>query len=136
MAQLDKTFPTTIARCDHAAKLVAAGDTRLELIWPSEVSKVEGEAGDFKVTVAKRYPYISADKCTGCGVCAEHCPIEGPSWFDEGIAPRKAIYKPFPQAVPMVYTIEKGMCIGCGEVVRRSAWRRDRFKPSKRRPGN
>jgi len=117
MAQLDKTFPTNdCSMCIMAPKLVAAGrHQNIELICNSEVAEVNGKAGDFSVTVAKRYPYVMADKCTGCGICEEHCPIEGPSWFDEGIAPRKAIYKPFPQAVPMVYTIEKGMCIGCGE---------------------
>ena len=117
MAQLDKTFPTNdCSMCIMAPKLVAAGrHQNIELICNSEVTKVEGKEGDFKVTVSKRYPYVKSDKCTGCGLCAEHCPIEGPSWFDEGISPRKAIYKPFPQAVPMIYTIEKGMCIGCGE---------------------
>ncbi|MCJ7516642.1 MAG: FAD-dependent oxidoreductase [Methanomassiliicoccales archaeon] len=117
MAQLDKTFPTNdCSMCIMAPKLVAAGrHQNIELICNSEVTKVEGKEGDFKVTVSKRYPYVKSDKCTGCGLCAEHCPIEGPSWFDEGISPRKAIYRPFPQAVPMIYTIEKGMCIGCGE---------------------
>jgi heterodisulfide reductase subunit A len=132
MAQLDKTFPTNdCSMCIMAPKLVEAGrHQNIELICNSEVAKVDGEAGDFKVTVAKRYPYILADKCTGCGICAEHCPIEGPNWFDEGIAPRKAIYKPFPQAVPMVYTIEKGMCIGCGECQKVCMAGAIDFKPS------
>jgi heterodisulfide reductase subunit A len=117
MAQLDKTFPTNdCSMCIMAPKLVAAGrHQNIELICNSEVAEVNGKAGNFSVTVAKHYPYVMADKCTGCGICEEHCPIEGPSWFDEDISPRKAIYKPFPQAVPIIYTIEKGMCIGCGE---------------------
>ena len=117
MAQLDKTFPTNdCSMCIMAPKLVEAGrHHNIEILCNSELSGVEGQAGDFIVSVGKRYPYVSPDKCSGCGICAEHCPIEAPSWFDEGIAPRKAIFKPFPQAVPMVYTIEKGMCIGCGE---------------------
>jgi heterodisulfide reductase subunit A len=117
MPQLDKTFPTNdCSMCIVSPKLGAAGThPNIELICSSEVTQVEGEAGDFSVTVARRYPYVMEDKCTGCGVCAEHCPIEGPNWFDEDLAPRKAIYRPFPQSVPMVYTIEGGMCIGCGE---------------------
>ncbi len=47
-------------------------------------------------------------------MCAEHCPIEGTNAFDRDLAPAKAIYVPFPQAVPLVYTIDRGLCIGCG----------------------
>ncbi|MEM2943362.1 MAG: CoB--CoM heterodisulfide reductase iron-sulfur subunit A family protein [Methanomassiliicoccales archaeon] len=117
MAQLDKTFPTNdCSMCILSPKLVSAGrHNNIKIITNCEITKVDGCAGHFKVTVAKRFPYVNAEKCTGCGICAEHCPIEGPNWFDENLAPRKAIYIPFPQSVPLVYTIEKGMCIGCGE---------------------
>jgi len=80
----------------------------------AELKKVEGKAGNFKVTLSRRSRYILEDKCTGCGVCAEHCPIEGTNVFDRDMAPSKAIYVPFPQAVPLIYTIDRGLCIGCG----------------------
>ena len=116
MAQLDKTFPTNdCAMCILSPKLVATGrHENITMLTHAELKKVEGKAGDFKVTITKHSRYILEDKCTGCGVCAEHCPIEGVSAFDKEMAPAKAIYVPFPQAVPLIYTIEKGLCIGCG----------------------
>ena len=117
MAQLDKTFPTNdCSMCILSPKLVATGrHENITMLTHAELKKVEGKAGDFKVTITKHSRYIIEDKCTGCGVCAEHCPIEGVSTFDREMAPAKAIYVPFPQAVPLIYTIEKGLCIGCGE---------------------
>lgn len=117
MAQLDKTFPTNdCSMCILSPKLVATGrHENITMLTHAELKKVEGKAGNFKVTITKHSRYIIEDKCTGCGVCAEHCPIEGVSTFDKEMAPAKAIYVPFPQAVPLIYTIEKGLCIGCGE---------------------
>jgi heterodisulfide reductase subunit A len=116
MAQLDKTFPTNdCSMCILSPKLVATGrHENITMLTRGEVKKVEGEAGDFKVTITRHSRYIIEEKCTGCGVCAEHCPIEGVSTFDRDMAPTKAIYVPFPQAVPLVYTIERGLCVGCG----------------------
>jgi heterodisulfide reductase subunit A len=116
MAQLDKTFPTNdCSMCILSPKLVAAGrHENITMLTHAELKKVEGKAGDFKVTITKHSRYIVEDKCTGCGVCAEHCPIEGVSAFDRDMAPAKAIYVPFPQAVPLIYTINRGLCIGCG----------------------
>jgi heterodisulfide reductase subunit A len=116
MSQLDKTFPTNdCSMCILSPKLVATGrHENITMLTHSELKKVEGQAGDFKVTLARYSRYIVEEKCTGCGVCAEHCPIEGSSAFDRDLAPAKAIYVPFPQAVPLIYTIDRGLCIGCG----------------------
>jgi len=116
MAQLDKTFPTNdCAMCIVSPKLVATGrHENITMLTNAELKKVDGKSGDFKVTLTRRSRYIIEDKCTGCGVCAEHCPIEGSNAFDRELAPAKAIYVPFPQAVPLVYTIDRGLCIGCG----------------------
>jgi heterodisulfide reductase subunit A len=116
MAQLDKTFPTNdCSMCILSPKLVATGrHENVTLLTHSELKKVEGKAGDFKVTLTRHSRYIVEEKCTGCGVCAEHCPVEGTSAFDRDLAPAKAIYVPFPQAVPLIYTIDRGLCIGCG----------------------
>jgi len=116
MAQLDKTFPTNdCSMCILSPKLVATGrHENITMVTHAELKKVEGKAGDFKVTLTRHSRYIDESKCTGCGVCAEHCPVEGANPFDRDMAPTKAIYVPFPQAVPLVYTIDKGLCIGCG----------------------
>ena len=87
----------------------------------SEVEEVSGYIGNFKVRIRKKARYVDEDKCTGCGVCIEKCPFKADSEFDEGLAQRKAIYTPFPQAVPNVPVIDtehcayflKGKCRAC-----------------------
>jgi heterodisulfide reductase subunit A2 len=116
MAQLDKTFPTNdCSMCIMAPKLVDVGrHPNIELITYSEIEDVTGKPGNFKVKIKKKARYVDIEKCTGCGVCAQECPIEAISVFNEGLSDRKCIYVPYPQAVPLAYTIDKDKCIGCG----------------------
>ena len=76
MAQLDKTFPTNdCAMCTMAPRLVEIGRHKdIEIITLSDIEKVEGEAGNFKVILNKRPRYINEEKCTGCGTCITNCP--------------------------------------------------------------
>jgi NADH:ubiquinone oxidoreductase subunit E len=76
MAQLDKTFPTNdCAMCTMAPRLVEIGRHKdIEIITLSDIEKIEGEAGDFKVILNKRPRYINEEKCTGCGTCITNCP--------------------------------------------------------------
>ena len=77
MAQLDKTFPTLdCSSCIMTPRMVEVGQhPNIELLTYSEVEMVEGEAGRFRVKVRKKARSVDFDKCTGCGVCVEHCPI-------------------------------------------------------------
>ena len=115
MAQLDKTFPTNdCSMCILAPKLVTAGrHPNIEVITHSELKEVKGKAGNFVATILKRARFVDMDACTGCGICAQNCPVEVPNQFDENLGMRKAIYVPFPQAVPLKYAIDVENCIKC-----------------------
>ena len=115
MAQLDKTFPTNdCSMCILAPKLVTAGrHPNIQLITHSELKAVEGKAGNFEITVLKRPRFVNMEKCTGCGICAQNCPTEVPNEFDVNLGMRKAIYVPFPQAVPLKYVVDIDNCIKC-----------------------
>ena len=114
MAQLDKTFPTNdCSLCILAPKMVETfRNANIELLTYSEIKKLEGKAGDFKVTVTKKPRYIDETKCKGCGDCSSKCPkIEVPNLFDMNLGKRKSIYIPFPQAVPPIYLIDPELCL-------------------------
>lgn len=115
MAQLDKTFPTLdCSICILGPKMVdVARHPNIELLSYAEVKKVEGYIGNFKVTVTKKPRYVIEKDCNGCGECSNACPVEVPNEFDENLGFRKAIYVPFPQAVPMKFTIDMDACIEC-----------------------
>ena len=109
MAQLDKTFPTNdCAMCTISPKLVDVGrHINIQLMVDTEVVSVDGQAGNFMVTLRRKPRFIDIDKCVGCGDCAEVCPVTYPDPFDEGLGQRRAAYKLYPQAVPNAFAIEK-----------------------------
>ncbi|MFZ0732697.1 MAG: FAD-dependent oxidoreductase [Candidatus Sulfotelmatobacter sp.] len=109
MAQLDKTFPTNdCAMCTMAPRLVEIGRHKdIEILTLSEVERVEGQPGNFTVSITQQPRFIDATKCTGCGACVTDCPVTLPSEFDQGLGERKAIYRPFPQAVPNIFSISR-----------------------------
>ncbi len=124
MAQLDKTFPTMdCSICILAPKMADCGDhPNIKMHTCSEVTALEGEAGNFKATVLEHARHVDASKCTGCGKCAEVCRMKGriPNEFDFGLRKRGAIYLPFLQAVPRVMNIDLKKCLflkagKCGE---------------------
>ena len=109
MAQLDKTFPTNdCAMCIMSPKLVEVGrHLNIELLNCAEVESIAGEPGNLTVGVRQHARYVDLKKCTGCGDCAAACPIDLPDSFNGGLSTRKAIYKPYPQAIPNAFAIEK-----------------------------
>ncbi len=116
MAKLDKTFPTNdCAMCILAPKLVATGrHPNITLITNAEVTRLSGEAGNFRVRILKKSRYINEERCNGCGLCAQKCPVEAIDTFNERLSKRSAIYVEYPQAVPLKFVIDREKCIGCG----------------------
>ncbi len=68
---------------------------------------VEGEAGNFTVSLHKKPRYIREDKCTGCAVCVEYCPVKVPDPYNQDLSANKAIHIYFSQAVPLVTYIHE-----------------------------
>jgi heterodisulfide reductase subunit A len=108
MAQLDKTFPTNdCSMCIESPKFVECNrHPNIEIMTYTEVDSVEGEAGNFKVTVVKKPRYVVESKCTGCTVCVEYCPVKYPDPFNQDISSNKAIHIYFSQAIPLVTYID------------------------------
>jgi heterodisulfide reductase subunit A len=129
MAQLSETFPTLdCSQCILTPRTVEVGQhpniellTLSEVVGVERVSEREAEGSSVEATGAlpafrvriKRHPrYVIEDKCTACGECARVCPVVVPNEFDRGLAARRAIYIPSPQAVPAVYRLDPQACLG------------------------
>ncbi len=114
MAQLDKTFPTLDCSICILGPLMVDVSRRknVKLLAYSEVERVDGYVGNFRVRVVHRPQYVDPTKCNACGECAKVCPVEVPNEFEVGLGWRKAIYTPFPQAVPASYVLDDRDCLG------------------------
>ena len=112
MATFDKTFPTLdCAACILTPKMVEVGQhPGIELMTCCEIMEVSGVPGDYNVKILKKARFVNVKTCTGCGICATKCPTLIPNEFDSGTSLRKAIYMPFPQAVPNKYVVDAANC--------------------------
>jgi heterodisulfide reductase subunit A len=112
MVMLDKTFPTMdCSACICTPKMADVGTHPLiTLKTLAEVEKVSGYVGNFEVTIREKAKYVDYDSCNGCGLCETKCPTKVVNEFDQGLGLRKAIYKPFAQAVPSKPIIDVAHC--------------------------
>jgi ferredoxin len=90
----------------------------IELLPYSEVVKVEGREGDFNVAVIRKPRFVDPKRCTLCEACIKVCPVEVEREFGGGLEKRKAIYLPYPQAIPHRLVIDPKTCTRCGECVK------------------
>ncbi len=114
MAQFDKTFPTLdCSACILTPKMFDVGNhPNITLLTWSEVEDVSGYVGNFSIQVRKKARKVNEDLCTGCMVCQEKCPKRVvDDVFEAGMTKRKAIYVPFPQAVPNLPVMDIENCI-------------------------
>ncbi len=96
----------------------------ITLLSLSEVKKVTGYVGNFHVHVLKKARYVKEGECTACGDCVKDCPVIIPDEFNMGLSSRRAIYSPFPQAVPSAYVVDINHCLGhnpliCGKCIQK-----------------
>ncbi len=122
MIQLSETFPTLdCSQCILTPKMVEVSKhPKIKLMTYSEVQEISGYVGNFKVKILKNPTYVDPDKCTLCDECTIVCPVAVPNEFDIGLTGRRAIYIPFPQAIPATYTLDIKNCpgllpIACGK---------------------
>jgi heterodisulfide reductase subunit A len=120
MAQLSKTFPTLdCAPCILSPRMVeVAANPNVALYTGAEVTEVSGSPGNYNVRVRIGPKGVDPKKCIGCAKCEKVCPVKIPNEFEECLYERKAISKPFPQAVPASYVVDFENCKECGACVK------------------
>ncbi len=113
MSQLDKTFPTNdCSMCIESPKFIECSrHPNIEILTYTEVERVEGEAGEFMVTLNRKPRYIIEEKCTGCTVCVEYCPVQVPDPYNQNLSLNKAIHIYFSQAVPLITYVDPDTCL-------------------------
>ena len=113
MAQLDKTFPTlNCCICILEPKMIECyRHPNIEVHTLSEVVGVDGSKGGFSVRIVQKPRHVDPSRCTRCGACIERCPATVSDDFQTGFESHKAVYIPFPQAVPYAPSINEGACL-------------------------
>ena len=87
------------------------GNHRIKLFTLAEVTRVDGEPGDYQVTVAIKPRRVNSN-CTLCERCVAACPVERADAFNYGMGTTKAIYLPHGMAYPQRFVIDPEACLG------------------------
>nr|MDO8085671.1 hydrogenase iron-sulfur subunit [Candidatus Sigynarchaeum springense] len=112
MALFDKTFPTLdCSICVLGPEMMHVKEhPNITLLTYSAIENVSGFTGNFIARIRKKARLIDEKKCAGCfNDCCDVCPVD----VDDIYYPRRAIYVPYPQAVPLIPVIDAEKCIHC-----------------------
>lgn len=127
LSQLDRQFPTNHCGMCKMLPLIERDQSsqfclrkglfhdNIDIMLNTQVATVDGESGNFSVTLNTKPTGVDPGKCVGCGACTDVCPIEMPDEFNQGLSLRKAIYLPVPHNIPNTYVIDSAACTNCGE---------------------
>jgi len=90
-------------RCDVCLSMDklydVAKNRSIRVFSNTEVRKVTGKPGDFRVTLERKPRFVDERACTACGLCTQACPVEGGA-----IRPQEAGF-------PRTYRILEELCI-------------------------
>jgi len=119
VAQLNRVILTNEEALEILTPMLKAvvSNPRIHVFTNSEIEKVAGYIGNFTVSIKRKPRHITA-KCTACGKCVDVCPVEVPDEFNVGLSKRKAVYMPYREAVPNIFTIDETNCTRCGECLK------------------
>jgi heterodisulfide reductase subunit A len=128
-AQLGVVFPTESCGvcvpprlCEMSREcLVKRGfvsDPHIHVHTLTEVTRFTGHLGNFRSTLHTQPRGVDEAKCITCSLCIDACPVAVPNELDTGLSTRKAIYLPYPQAVPRIPVVDFAHCTRCGKCVK------------------
>lgn len=113
MSQLDKTFPSNdCSMCIESPKFIECSrHPNIDILTNTRINRVEGKAGNFRVSLYRKPRYVIEDRCTGCTSCVEYCPAEVPDPYNQNLSLTKAVHIHFSQAVPLITYIDEETCL-------------------------
>jgi heterodisulfide reductase subunit A len=89
---------------------------KIELVTNAEIEDITGYVGNFKARIRKKARYVDEEACINCGDCVAVCPVVVADEYQMGLSSRRAIYIPFPQAVPSAYIVSAEDCLGLNPI--------------------
>jgi len=107
VSQLYKYFPKLChPKCGLEINLRRIKANRnLHVMAMTEVSNIDGEAGNYSVTLKTSPRYVNGN-CTNCGACGDAVETEFDDEYNYGLSKRKAAYRPFNQAYPERFVLD------------------------------